>query len=385
MRGFWEVKRYYKIIVIVIVILVCIIWRYVYMLDVYLKGGIGMISEISEDIMHENCLNNIVDQIFIVSYESRFEELRATIFQFEKYGIKYQVWDGHSKLKRESIELQELIMKKREYISDKLGGNGEIYVHNMLYKFRTSSRKYSYLTMNWMDIIRYSLNNKYKSILIFEDDILLANREYVDNFCKHIESIPEYYLLRIGDNTRCSEDRKMTYFNEKNSNFGYYTSTHCSFGGFGVIMNQLGMKYLLDIFDYYPYMMINDDAVKLECNSCNNNIYKWFIIGAVDTYQHVCRKHNKQICNKLLDIHPSIVLPYVLSSSLRKKRDQIDWMEQRGYNFDYFTHFWFLRFNNYKRFYRNNTLNVTLFNGNNDDYDAFKITYKNWKQLSLLF
>ena len=92
-----------------------------------------------------------------------------------------------------------------------------------------------FLRQTQMDIIKYSKSKKFKKILILEDDIILANPNYIKLFCRIESSLPEWLVLNIGVNQKLPQKSKLydiKHFDD--SEMKYSLKNKLSYGTFGI-------------------------------------------------------------------------------------------------------------------------------------------------------
>eukprot|EP01084_Bolivina_argentea_P239020 401660_1 len=133
-----------------------------------------LIKEIKVD--NCSCLNNIFDQIFVISIPERTDTLKLTLYQLNDANINVTVWEGHSTNNRLSMYLW---YKFRMAVN-----NTDVLYTIPKPENKLNNAYYSkfvfFLRQTQIDIIKYAKKSDLNKILILEDDILLAN-PYLSN------------------------------------------------------------------------------------------------------------------------------------------------------------------------------------------------------------
>lgn len=155
-------------------------------------------------------INDFVDQVYCINLSKRKDRWDFMEKEFKKFSIDVKRINGVDGmlLKKSNINLNSC--------KEKLGSLGCLRSHQLVYKD--------------------ALENNYKKICIFEDDII---------FCKDFKSRIDYYIRNIPKNWDimylgchfhgCKKPEKITSYIYKNS---------CSFGAFAYIINDNIIKEL---------------------------------------------------------------------------------------------------------------------------------------------
>eukprot|EP01084_Bolivina_argentea_P131605 232271_1 len=144
-----------------------------------------------------SCLNNIFDEIFVVSIADRIDTLKLTLYQLDDANIKVTIWEGHSTNNPYSMHLWykfRMAAKNTENNYKNNHGIPKPKQENNPYH----SKFVFFLRQTQIDIIKYAKKYNLNKILILEDDILLANPYYINLFCEIESSLPKWYILNIG-------------------------------------------------------------------------------------------------------------------------------------------------------------------------------------------
>ncbi len=270
-----------------------------------------------------SCLNKIYDEIFIISVPWRINTLSVSIYQLKQENIKFTIWKGHSPLNNYSYNLWTNFRKQ---IDER---------HINKYKSKVNSAYHNkaifFLRESQLDIMRYAKLNNLSKILIFEDDILIANTKWINLFCKFESYIPEWNILTLGQNEGHPLKLKLIDINNTeniNTDLKYYHRKRSSWGAFALSISYPMYSLFLDIFN-----MNNSIQIPLD------NSFKLL---------------SPEIRKKFIGIHPTLIIPdVVFSTDLRKNEGELpylqDWIKRRTTlkNNDtkkYFSKYWNLRF-----------------------------------------
>lgn len=161
--------------------------------------------------------------------------------------------------------------------------------------------KYAYgCYLSHISIYKNAIANKYKSVCIFEDDIILSSKFKSDLFNLY-KSVPSWQMIYLGCSQQINTWDELTI----NYNLGYYYSKKCN----GTFAYCIKVSLLEKILSYIEN--------KLEC---------------IDTILHSIQ--NNYACYSAL---PSIVISDVTNSTIRESRDQCDISQQNGWRLDRFS------------------------------------------------
>eukprot|EP01083_Nonionella_stella_P098491 277021_1 len=286
-----------------------------------------------------SCLNDIFDQIFVISIKSRYDTLSLTLHQLNEEKINYVVWEGHSSANPYSVQL----LKQFRLNIDARNHSRwfEPFIHyNDLTEVNKSTLYYNtnafFLRQTQVDILKYSSLNHFEQILIFEDDILLANPLWINMFCNVFPSMPQWWRLNIGVNQwqtgwkpkyRIRPRHFRSFPNHSDLPMKFYFQTQYSFGTFAIAIHSEAFEELIDVFDM--------DGERVNCLPMD--IYHMF---------PTTKSRLHDINMRLLNIHPTLVLPDVTTSTMREGREMDKYIQERttDHNVSHFSKWWNLRF-----------------------------------------
>lgn len=271
-------------------------------------------------------MNRVFDSIFVISIPTRIDKVKQVIVQLEILHIDYILWEGHNPNNNNSIYLYSL--------------------HKSSKAFKKIGQNEFFLRQTQMDILRYSLKNNFSKILLFEDDIVIANENIIEQFCVISKYLPEWYVLGLGINDQDIRKNKGHYHDiiikndndnddkNKNKNVENINNTDNSFGFKYIYRNHTNNWGTFAIaFSNKFYKNITD---KFDIDSA------WPLDGLNAVW-----KHSDPITEKFLNIYPTIVVPDVRTSELRKEHfTQKFWLDHNsdGFNIENFSQFWYLLF-----------------------------------------
>jgi GR25 family glycosyltransferase involved in LPS biosynthesis len=134
-------------------------------------------------------INKYFDKIFIINLKDKTERFEKTTKQFLKKGIKYSRFDaidGRCSNKKECRSKKKILEEK----------------YNT--KIKMKSIPAASLTMGTIEILKQQVKNKWKRILICEDDVELT-RNIISRFSKSIPELEkiDYDLLYLGCGNQC--------------------------------------------------------------------------------------------------------------------------------------------------------------------------------------
>eukprot|EP01083_Nonionella_stella_P225738 802247_1 len=271
-----------------------------------------------------SCLNHVFSEIFVISIESRYGTLSLTLYQLEEESINYTVWEGHSATNPYSIQVWHQFRHNLDAKNASrffLGG----YESSLYY-----NKNKFFLRQTQIDILKYSLRKGLQSILILEDDVLLANPFWMNMFCDVIPSIRKWIVINIGVNQGQPDDRIQDFMAFKNHShlpMKFYSKNVRSWGTFGIAIHSDWFEEFIDLFD------IESERI----NAFPFDEYFYF-------YQNRAR-----VRWRAFNIHPTLVLPDVTSSSVRvAKEEMLHFIQDRttDHNASHFSKYWHLRFSN---------------------------------------
>eukprot|EP01083_Nonionella_stella_P158288 515006_1 len=199
-----------------------------------------------------SCLNGVYDEIFVISSSNRHETLSITLFQLEEERIAYTLWECHSSNNPHSMHLWNEFKHKVDVsnlTSDVAGVKKENYANSAYHKANVF-----FIRQTQLDVLSYALHHNLSKILIFEDDILLANSNWFDMFCAIEASIPFYYTLNIGVNHHKGwqvpqQGLLMDIPHHENISMKYFHKTIGTYGAFGMAVSLPMYSILIDMFD----------------------------------------------------------------------------------------------------------------------------------------
>eukprot|EP01083_Nonionella_stella_P098490 277020_1 len=272
-----------------------------------------------------SCLNDIFDQIFVISIKSRYDTLSLTLHQLNEEKINYVVWEGHSSANPYSLQLLKQFRRNID------ANNHSRFIHAPSDALNESTLYYNrnafFLRQTQVDILKYSSIHNLKQILIFEDDILLADPYWISMFCDVFPSMQRWLILNIGVNQlhQAGISHFRSFKNHSDLPMKFYTKTRQSYGAFGIAIHAEGFEELIDLFDM--------EGERINC-------------FPIDMYYRFLNK--ERLKNRLLNIHPTLVLPDVTTSTLRKARTMEKFIQERttDHSVSHFSKWWNLRFSN---------------------------------------
>eukprot|EP01083_Nonionella_stella_P036910 100687_1 len=287
---------------------------------------------ITVPIKHDGCacLNRIFDQIFVISIKPRHDTLSLTLHQLNEEHIRYTVWEGHSSTNPYSLQV---FKRFRHNIDAKNHSRWFEPFFPGHKRYNTSTLYYNknafFLRQTQIDILKYSLMKNLKQILIFEDDIVLANPSWINMFCDVFPSIRRWHILNIGVNQEDPKERIpyfMSFLNHSDVAMKYYLKNIWSFGTFGIAFHADWFEELIDLYDI--------ESERVNCFPLDQYLL-WY-------------PHSVKVRNRAFNIHPTLVLPDVTTSTMRGARKMNEFIHNHTTDQDasHFTKYWSLRFSN---------------------------------------
>ena len=129
-------------------------------------------------------------------------------------------------------------------------------------KFAVLHRNYShgitrnvfFLRSTQIELIKYAQQHQLNNILIFEDDILLSNPYWIQQFCESQQqsSSPEWIVLKLGVNQKIDPEYPIKFINNTNDKdiIKYYHLNLKSWGAYAMIsLARPSYQMLIDLFD----------------------------------------------------------------------------------------------------------------------------------------
>eukprot|EP01083_Nonionella_stella_P031163 85308_1 len=288
-------------------------------------------GSVSSNTIKQNasCFNQIYDTIFVISIPQRIETLSITIFQLEQENMHFTVWEGHSSTNNYSMHLWYTFRTRLEQRMQRAP-------KTTLFKSKTNSVYHNknafFLRTTQLDIIRYAQHRNLSKILVFEDDILLANPYWLRMFCEIEPYLPEWYVLTLGQNE----------------------------GGYAAGLPLKNIPHL-DYFRYpikwYHRVPHSFGAFALSVSFPMYAMYlNYFGVEEGNLRQKPLDNFPARVRYNLLGIHPPLILPDVTSSIMREKGDiDLDRMyrfmrdKTTDGNVSHFSKYWELRFGNHSK------------------------------------
>eukprot|EP01083_Nonionella_stella_P144430 450938_1 len=253
-----------------------------------------------------SCLNSIYDEIFVISSSNRHETLSITLFELEEERIVYTLWECHSSNNHYSMHLWNEFKRKVDLSNltsehDVAG----VSIHDYARSAYETANIF-FLRQTQLDILDYALRRKLKKILIFEDDILLANSQWFDMFCSVEASIPSYYTLNIGVNHHKGwqvpeQGLLIDIPHHENKSIKYFRKTSKTYGAFALAIAFEMYSILIDMFDFDKHVLV----------------------VPLDNHMSLAKQWNLvNVTQNSFNIHPNLVLPDVTTSTIRENRWQ---------------------------------------------------------------
>merc|ERR1712129_23250 len=189
-----------------------------------------------------------------------------------------------------------------------------------------------FLQQTQVDIIKHAKMNNLTKILIFEDDIVLANPSLLRLFCQSEHALPQWDVLGIGINQRLHRKEMKTgeimlqnIIGYEEQFIKYWKRTRLSYGAFGIGLAHRSFDIVLSAFDFET------------SGVCNN-----LPIDNLDAMSHLDLQS--------INIFPTLILPDVRDSThwQGKARNQSDWIREHTLieNAQLFSKYYQLRFAN---------------------------------------
>lgn len=247
----------------------------------------------------QHSINVFFDKIYIVNLENNKEDKYTISKQLIDKNIDFQIWEATNGYSNENRKLYE------EYLNRGIGKFNFFHEYKDLEKYRgakfiESPGAYGYI-QTYISIIKNAKNNKYKSILILEDDTIFVDDfdEKLEIFLKKVKS--DWKIIQLGaseynwGNVNTKEALKEGYYSPK-------AIETC--GSFAMAINN----------------SIYDELIKVQ--SYFDGPFDHIPIASLYTkYQKQC-----YVC------FPNIIVPNVTTSSIRNGRDQFTHGEKMKWN-----------------------------------------------------
>lgn len=295
----------------------------------HLKITPNEIENLKNIIMNYNYANIFFEKIFIINMKDdvfRKDKIRN---QMNEYNLEYELYEATNG--RETPECQIIL---NNYLSQPLGTNCHPLEIKLKRKLLKNVGEIGYL-FSWKNILNYSMN-KYRSIAIFDDDIILSKyfKElayyYLTNF-----SFEDYYILNLGSTQYFSQDIVLNKINYK---ITYYKCNENTDGSFAVGLNYKIYNELLK--------KINNFNATLD-TGCLRDIYL---------------EHE----NKCYSPYQNLIIAYLGKAGINNKKDIYAYSIKLRWNLENYN--WSIFFDN--------IIDVILLNNSKyeDNYEYINIT-----------
>lgn len=131
-----------------------------------------------------NYFNQVFDKIYVINLDNRTDRWEQCIKQFKKYNIIN--YERFSAIKPDLKDYEPKMYNNVKW---------KKYKNNKKYQIGVLGCKLSHL-----NIIKKAKKNKFKNVMIFEDDFLLCEN-FIDIFKREYEKIPpDWEMLYVGHN-----------------------------------------------------------------------------------------------------------------------------------------------------------------------------------------
>lgn len=235
--------------------------------------------KIKIDLYKESILNKYFDQIYVINLPKQLNRKVTIISQFEKLGIKYKFVDGIN-------GLDPPYNKEWE-------------------KYKIEPGIWGYY-MVMIKIFNDAINSGYKSILVFDDDVVFHNDfQYMTNTLESFLK-KQWLTILLG----ASEFNWKYYDDTIISRDGFYNPKRTD-GSFAVCYNHLSYQYLLH------------QCIKF--------------IGTYDS--NALRSLYEKYPEKCFVLYPNLVISDVTKSSLREDKDIIESCHKFRWNIDDYNYY----------------------------------------------
>lgn len=142
-------------------------------------------------------LNDIFDGIFILSIPSRVEFAAKVLYQFNRINVSTKLWTGYSQNDTCRKLMFQDYRKKCQPNDDLNKTLGRIKEQHSPYHDYLSFA----IRQGMLDMIRFAKQHNYDNLLIIEDDVILADTKYFNEFCCIYDKLPnDWDVLSIGVN-----------------------------------------------------------------------------------------------------------------------------------------------------------------------------------------
>lgn len=197
-------------------------------------------EKIIPQTINYNNLSDFFDKIFVISLENDISQQEIISKYFKNHGIVFEFFYGINGFNNQ--ECQNLYKQYCEWNFD------DIKSHPIEQKYKRkliASPGAFGLLKTYENIFEHSINNKYKNILIFEDDVLFDKdfHKKALSFVNHIQTINEYSMIYFGASHHVWNNPYM--MNVSNTDIRYYEAPYCIDGSFAIAYNHSTFSEIL--------------------------------------------------------------------------------------------------------------------------------------------
>lgn len=235
--------------------------------------------ELNIEIYKESILNKYFDQIYVINLPKDLNKKVTIISQFYKLGIKFKFIDGIN------------------------GLDPQYYQEWIKYKINPGIWGY-YMVM--IKIFNDAIKNSYKSIVVFDDDVVFHNNfQYMNKTLENLLK-KQWLIILLG-----ASEPSWKYYNDQIiQNNGYYNPKRTD-GSFAICYNYPSYNFLLH-----------------EC------------IKFKETYDSgALRLFYNKYPNNCFTIYPNLIIADVSKSSLREDRNMIKSCKEFRWNLDEYNYY----------------------------------------------
>lgn len=236
-------------------------------------------TKVKIELYKESILNKYFDQIYVINLPKQLNRKVTIISQFKQLGIKFKFIDG-------------------------INGLDQPY-HEEWKKYRINPGIWGYY-MVMIKIFNDAIKNGYRSIVVFDDDVVFHNNfQYMNKTFEHLLR-KQWLTILLG-----ASEPSWKYYNDQiiQSN-GYYNPKRTD-GSFAICYNYPSYHYLLH------------ECIKFK--------------GTYDSY--ALRSLYERYPNSCFTLYPNLVIADVSKSSLREERDMIKSCQKFRWNLEEYNYY----------------------------------------------
>ncbi len=300
----------------------------------YLLINPNELNNFKDIIINYNYANIFFENIYVINLKNDIFRKEVISKQMDKYNLKYELFEATNG--KETPECQIIL---NNYLSQPLYKNCHPLEIKLKKKLLKNVGEIGYL-YSWKNILQDAIN-KYKTIAIFDDDVILHIyfKELIYHYLTYF-SFEDYSILNMGSTQYFNTDIE---FKKINNKLSYYISNENTDGSFAVGINS---KIFLELLD-----KINNFNVTLD-TGCLRDIYIKY--------------------NNCYTSYQNLVIAYLGKNGINYKKDMYAYSIKLKWNLEKYN--WAIFFDN--------IIDVILINNSNIDTSYNYINQTNFINMS---